>query len=178
MYEKLMAMKYFSAHTRAQQSAVTADVMMRDSQASAGYWEIVRDSLADLVRIMCGRCFDEAAYPELCNHVRGLRGQVWLCAFPNLFITVAPAEWTFPRPYWLLSYLLCVYAGSYIMSLHMYYLVRAVWYFLACKWGNRWFTVYEYCVKTEYQGRGTPHWHIAAWVVSHVPLSTLRGNTG
>ena len=52
---------------------VTADVMARDSQASSGYWEIVRDALADLVRIMLTRCYDMDNYPTLCEHVRGLR---------------------------------------------------------------------------------------------------------
>ena len=49
-------MNYFSAHTRAQRMGITGDVMARDSQVSAGYWEIVQDSSADLVRIMLGRC--------------------------------------------------------------------------------------------------------------------------
>ena len=83
LYEKQMAMKFFAAHSRAQTSGVTADVMMRDSQASAGYWEIVRDSLADLVRIQLSRCYDEKNHKPLFDHVRGLRGQVWLCAFPK-----------------------------------------------------------------------------------------------
>jgi hypothetical protein len=33
-------------------------------------------------------------------------------------------------------------------------------------------------MKTEYQGRGTPHWHIAAWIVSFGLLSLLQGRTG
>ena len=40
-----------------------------------------------------------------------------------------------------------------------------------------WFIVLEYVCKTEYQGRGTPHWHIAAWVVPLVLLHSLFGNT-
>ena len=36
LYEKQLAMKYFAAHTRAQQIGVTADVMTRDSQGSTG----------------------------------------------------------------------------------------------------------------------------------------------
>ena len=63
------------------------------------------------------------------------------------------------------------------MALHMYYLVRCVWYFLANKFGNRFFTVVEYIMKTEYQGRGTPHWHIAAWVLPHGLLGRLVGRT-
>jgi hypothetical protein len=33
-------------------------------------------------------------------------------------------------------------------------------------------------MKTEYQGRGTPHWHIAAWVVCFGLLEWLKGRTG
>ena len=116
---------------------VTADVMVRDSQASAGYWEVTRDALADLVRIQLLRRYDEVNYPELYNAVRGLRGDVWLCAFPNLFITIAPAEWKFPRPYFLEPYADCVFAGAYVMALHMFYLVRCIWAFLANRWGCR-----------------------------------------
>ena len=85
---------------------------------------------------------------DLYDHVRGLRGQVWLCAFPNLFITIAPAEWTFPRPYFLEPYLSCVFAGAFLMSLHMYYLVRCIWAFLCARGGHRFFVVYEWVVKT------------------------------
>ena len=104
MYEKHLAGKFFSAQVRAQRIGVTGDVMARDSQASTGYWDIVSDSLADLVRIMLVRCYDETNYPILYKHCRGLRGEVWLCAFPNLFITIAPAGWRYPRPYFLEPY--------------------------------------------------------------------------
>ena len=178
LYEKHLAMKFFNAHVRAKRMGVTGDVMVRDSQSSAGYWEIVQDSLADVVRIMLVRCYDEKNYPELYKHVRDLRGQVWLAAFPNLFITVAPAEWRFPRPYFLRQYLNCVFAGAYIMALHMYYLVRCVWFFLANRFGHQYFIVYEWVMKTEYQGRGTPHWHIAGWIVCAFIMRLLAGRTG
>ena len=64
------------------------------------------------------------------------------------------------------------------MSLHMYYLVRSIWLFLSNRFGHKYFTVYEWCMKTEYQGRGTPHWHFCAWVVCHRPLAFLAGRTG
>ena len=76
LHEKQMAQKYSFANVRAQQLGVTADVMARDSQASSGYWEIVRDALADLVRIMLLRCYDEVNHEQLYHHVRDLRGQV------------------------------------------------------------------------------------------------------
>ena len=105
LYEKHLANKFFHAQVRAHKMGVTADVLMRDSQSSAGYWEVVQDSLADLVRVMLRRCFDQEEYPTLYQHCRSLRGEVWLCAFPNLFITIAPAEWKFPSLLRLSSYL-------------------------------------------------------------------------
>ena len=102
----------------------------------------------------------------------------WLCAYPNLFITIAPAEWKFRRPYFLDPYVHVIFAGAYIMALHMYFLVRCMWFFLSTPLGNRWFIVYEWVMKTEYQGRGTPHWHIAAWVVCFGLLRFLEGRTG
>ena len=105
-------MKFFAAHVRAQSMGITGDVGARDSQTSSGYWEIVQDGLADLVRIMLIRCYDAKNHRDLYDHVRTLRGQVWLCAYPNLFITIAPAEWKFPLPYFIQPYLKCVWAGA------------------------------------------------------------------
>ena len=56
MHEKWMGMKLCHAQVRAQRMGVTADIMARDSQASNGYGETVRDSLADLARIQMKRC--------------------------------------------------------------------------------------------------------------------------
>ena len=38
--------------------------------------------------------YDADNYHVLYKHVLDLCGQVWLASFPNLFITVSPAEWT------------------------------------------------------------------------------------
>ena len=143
LYEKHLAMNFFSAHTRAQRMGITGDVMARDSQASAAYWAIVQDSLADLMRIILARCFDKQSHNSLYGHVRGLRGQVWLCAYPHVSIAIAPAELTFYFPYFMQPYLQCVWAGAYLMALHMYYLVRCIWRFLANRHGHKFFVVFE-----------------------------------
>ena len=87
-----MASRFFAAQHKGKRTGITADDATRDSQASTGYWGIVQDALADLVRIMRLRCYDEEQYPMLYKHCRNLWGEVWLCAFPNLFLTIAPAE--------------------------------------------------------------------------------------
>ena len=48
---------------------------------------------------------------------------------------------------------------------------------LCSKFGHRFFIVMEYTMKTEYQGRGTPHWHFAAWVVCFGLLANLAGRS-
>ena len=97
--EKMLAMKWFAAHTRAQRFGITADIMTRDYQGSSGFYDNHQDALADLVRIQLGRSFDKEGHPDLYHHVRGMRGgAAWQVAFPNLFITIAPAEWRFPLP--------------------------------------------------------------------------------
>ena len=112
------------------------------------------------MRITLIRCYGVKNHRDLYDHVRTLRGQVWLCAYPNLFITIAPAEWKFPLPYFIQPYLKCVWAGAYLMALHMYFLVRSMWLFLAARHGHQFFTVFEWVCKTEYPGApgGSPLW--------------------
>ena len=120
MYEKHLASTYFAAHCRAKDFGVTADVMARTSQLTAGYWEIAQDALVDVVRLMMQRCNDAEGYPELFKYVHGLHGQPYLCGVPNLFITIAPAEWRFPKPYFPEPYAKVIFAGAYLMALHMF----------------------------------------------------------
>ena len=102
-----------------------------------------------------------------------------MVAFPNLFITITAAEWKFPRPYFLRPYITAgyVYAAAYVFALHMHWLVRSVWSFLANTFGHKFFLVMEWVVRLEYQGRTTAHWHIAAWVLPHGLLSSLAGRS-
>ena len=79
LYEKFLAMKFFAAHCRAQSMSITGDVLARDSQTSSGYWEIVQDGLADLVRIMLIRCYDAKNHRDLYDHVR----TVWYGSAPT-----------------------------------------------------------------------------------------------
>ena len=167
LYEKQLAMKYFAAHSRAQRYGITADILTRDSQGSAGYWEIVQDSLADLVRIQLGRCYDKEGHPDLYNYVRGLRGgAVWQVAFPNLFITLAPAEWRITLPYFLEPYKKNICAGAYLITLHIFYLTCTVWAFLAARTGNRWFTVLESVTSMAFHGSLLCHF---LWLAEVIP---------
>ena len=59
----------------------------------------------------------------------------------------------------------------------MYRLVSSIVKFLCARGGHKYFTVWEYVIKTEYQGRKTAHWHIAMWVTCHGILQNLAGRT-
>jgi len=53
-------------------------------------------------------------------------------------------------------------------------------YFMCCIWALSFHaaSALTLVMKTEYQGRGTPHWHIAAWVVCFGILQRLKGRSG
>ena len=63
---------------KAEQDGLPAHVYTRSKQDTTAYWDHVQDALADLVRIMLQRCFDKSSYPELYEHCRNLRGEVFL----------------------------------------------------------------------------------------------------
>ena len=60
LYERSLANKFYNAHLIARERNLTADVLMRHSQVSTGYWEVVQDTGADVVRVMMLRCHDKA----------------------------------------------------------------------------------------------------------------------
>ena len=113
LHERHLAQTYYSALVRSKDFGVTADVMARSSQLSCGFWDATQDALADLVRIITNCCCDVGgAYPELHQHSQSLSGQATVCGFPNLFITIAPAEWKVYRPHLLEPYVNCMFAGA------------------------------------------------------------------
>ena len=60
LYERSLANKFYNAHLLAHERNLTADVLMRHSQVSTGYWDVVQDTGADVVRAMVARCHDKA----------------------------------------------------------------------------------------------------------------------
>jgi hypothetical protein len=64
---------------------------------------------------------------------------------------------------------------AYPTALHIYFLVRCVWVFLSRRLGHKYFTIHKWVMITEYQGRGTPHWHIAAWIACFGDMKRSQG---
>ena len=98
-------------------------------------------------------------------------------AFPNFFITIAPAEWTFPLPGWLQD---LVKAGklsecSGVVALHIYHVLITT--MKEVLQPGDWFSdVFHYCMRIEFQGRGTVHIHVAMWAIARPGLD-LEGRT-
>ena len=69
LYERSMANKFFASQHISKRMGITADVLTRDSQTSTGYWDVVQDALADLVRVMLLRCYDEQHYQGWIGHI-------------------------------------------------------------------------------------------------------------
>ena len=100
--------------------------------------------------------------------------------FPNLFITIAPAEWKFPMH--------CSAQGYYpdrghdmacYSSIHMYQAIRTTTEAILKEPNSQWFTkVLHYVIRLEYQQRGTIHFHVAIWCIPKHPPSHYRGRTG
>lgn len=80
-------------------------------------------------------------------------------------------------PYFLQGYAFNLAGGCFLIALHMYRVVSSIVKFLCACGGHKYFKVWEYVIKTEYQGRKTAHWHIAMWVTCHGILQNLAGRT-
>ena len=125
-----------------------------------------------------GDVHDDYHQDLLCDVVRQhaqLRGRDR--AFPNLFITVAPAEWKvlLHQPLfadWKAADRISACQG--LLSEHIYDI-----FYDAMKQilrPNDYFDcVFDYVIRLEFQGRKTEHIHIAAWVT---PKMNLSGRSG
>ena len=114
---------------------------------------------------------------------------------PNLFFTVAPAEWKYPThcamPGWRKQHAQgpdSLSGGQVIMALHMYHTLDEIIRSLLterdiCRQRIGIADVHDFCLRFEYQGRGTIHVHVVAWVtLVHGPFpdpaARLSGKTG
>ena len=136
------------------------------------------------VRQMERRCEDADKYPELWAYCHA--GQPRALAYPNVFITIAPAEWVFPIHFPLFHAWkkpadcpthprnLSDLQGP--LTLHIYNVLMAVVTQLLS--ADEFFEkVWEHVIRVEFQGRGTLHIHIALWAMVRSAVD-LRGRTG
>ena len=110
---------------------------------------------------------------------------------PNLFFTVAPAEWSFPAHYGLLQAAAAkdkLSSCQATLTVHLHHCIAAVLEHALLKDGRNLQQcglekVHEYVLRFEFQKRGTVHVHVLGWVKflpgQNVDLLTGRsGNPG
>ena len=114
----------------------------------------------------------QAKLEDMCR----LRGD-----YPNLFSTIAPAEWTFPLHLFMYDKKQ-LSDSQFLLTRHMYHVLSQGLerllnnYVPAEKTGVQ--LAHEWTMRFEFQKRGTLHVHVLAWITPHVLLETLNGRTG
>ena len=158
IYDMSTAQRTMAQLAMASQKGLTGDVIADNTSNSESYWRHEQDILCDVVRQVGLR--------------RG-RGS----AYPNLFITIAPAEWTFPlhSPLFAEMQRSGRLSGTQgLLTLHIYELLMEMMKHVLSP--NEFIqAVHNYVIRVEFQGRKTLHIHVAAWVES---TYDLRGRTG
>ena len=92
---------------------------VRNEAMSEQFWLKERDLCADLVRQMHDSCCrrlpsHEAVYEHCADSL-----DPEVLAFPNVFITLTFAEWTFPCLAWMRPHLASQPVGSAVQTLHL-----------------------------------------------------------
>ena len=185
LYDRFLCKSLFAKSTVADNRGVTADVTGASTVISDSYWRSEQDYTADVVRQMARRCREANEGDPIWQYQQSSSmfddpDMDKSLAFPNLFITIAPAEWLFPQH--------CSAMGYYptrghdvagFASLHMYSSIRDTILALLQETNSRWFRhVFHYLIRLEYQERGTLHFHIAVWAILKRSPSSYIGRTG
>ncbi|CAK0882662.1 unnamed protein product, partial [Prorocentrum cordatum] len=158
LYDMATAQRISASLAIAERQGITPDVVADNSSTSESYWRHEQDILCDVVR----------------QHAL-LRGVVK--APPNLFITIAPAEWKvfLHEPLfadWKAADRLSACQG--LLAEHIYELLYDGMKQILRP--NEFLEeVFDYVIRLEFQGRKTEHIHIAAWVL---PKGRLSGRSG
>ena len=182
LHDVFFARMLLSKMTVADQHGVTPDSTADSVIQSESYWRHEQDITADIVRQMFLLCRQSAPGDEIDRYQNSLKFDEHDTSleFPNLFITIAPAEWKFPMHCSAQSYypdrghdMAC------FSTIHMYFVIRGTMDAILNEPNSQWFTkVFHYIIRLEYQQRGTIHFHLAIWCIpKHLP-SHYRGRTG
>ena len=166
----------------ATQRALPADLAAQNRSDSESYWRREQDYLCGVVRQMRRRQ-DSPEHARIYAHAHGGR-EPRSMAYPNVFITIAPAEWRFPLHYELFQFWKHPEAYQHprdlsrvqgLLTMHLHNVLTAV--LPGVLKDKEWFDeVYEYVIRVELQERGTLHLHIALWAILYEHVD-LRGNS-
>ena len=98
LHDVFFARMLLSKMTVAEKHGVTPDVTADSSIQSKSYWRHEQDITADIVRQMFRLCREPVQGDDIHRYQNSLLfvDEDTSLEFPNLFITIAPAEWKFP----------------------------------------------------------------------------------
>ena len=98
LHDVLFVRMLLSKMTVAEQHGVTPDITADSSIQSESDWRHEQDITADIVRQMFRLCRESVPGDEIYRYQNSLlfTNEDTSLDFPNLFITIAPAEWKFP----------------------------------------------------------------------------------
>ena len=145
----------------------SAEQMVVDNQYFATFWTHKVEALVDVCRQL------------------QLEGKVE-SGFPTIFLTIAPAEWSFPlHPgmfEWVKEAKLLSQSHA-VLTLHIYngltMVLQTVFkdQHLLDEWGIE--AIHEFAIRIEFQKRGTPHAHVVLWATAKdgKDLQHLSGRT-
>jgi len=176
MHDVHMAKQIMTKLTMAETKNITPDVMAAGMTHSESYWRHEQDVTADIVRQMDAYCRSDA---DLLDYCAGDLQREKHLAFPNLFITIAPGEWKMAMHMSTKTFADAqkLSEAQSILTLHLYqYLTHVVKKLLRSKFFKK---CYHYVIRYEFQGRGTLHLHIAAWILPDPsrPIANLVGRS-
>ena len=172
LHDRFLTKTLLAKSTVADNCGLTADITGQSTIISDSYWRAEQDYTADLVRQMARRCRDAKEGDPIWNYQN--KDTLYLdesvdrsLAFPNLFITIAPAEWLFPMHCTQEAYYPSSgHHAAAFSTLHMYYTIKDTILVLLQERNSRWCShIFHYLIRLEYQQRGTLHFHIAVWAI-------------
>ena len=154
-HDLLLAKKLTALVSMADRHKVAPDMLADDLQQFSGFWAHQQTKLEDVVR----------------------RKRM----FPNLFFTIAPAEWTFPLHAEVFGDL-DLSLNQALFTAHAYHSLDQVLQRLL----TNQFPVLdtgvvdfgEFTYRFEFQARGTLHVHVLSWAILDLPASEVSGRTG
>ena len=172
MYDIAMARALITSVQFAKKKNLTPDRICDSYTFSETYWKHEIDIIQDLIRQFERRSRDPM---DTKLYALAQAGKPLHC--PNVFITVTVNEWQFPFH----SSIYARFKGKQMvdfqgpMTLDLYRkLVETMKGLLVSD--NEFFDeVYEYCIRIEFQGRGTLHIHVVAWAILQ-PGVEIAGN--
>ena len=187
LHDIALARSIMSCITLAEERRLPPEAMVDNKQYSSAYWLHEQDYCCDVIRQMELLADDSEAFDgKLFHYCHPPNGQRRMLRHPNVFLTIAPGEWTFP-----LNSMFCAWKSNMnhknpgelshmtgLLALHIYHVLKAMMTELLGAGGKDFFEcVFHYLLRVEFQGRGTLHIHVAFWALLYDEVD-LRGVSG